>query len=75
MDKIWFIAANTYRESVREKILYNILFIALGLVFFSMFLGDWSIFDRDRMMISLSLSIISLSGLAVAVFLGVGLPR
>ena len=31
MDKILVIAKNTYREAVRDKILYNIVFISLGL--------------------------------------------
>jgi ABC-type transport system involved in multi-copper enzyme maturation permease subunit len=73
MDKILVIAKNTYREAVRDKILYNIVFISLALLLFSIFLGDWAVFDRDHVIKSFALSLMSLSGMALCVFVGIAM--
>jgi ABC-type transport system involved in multi-copper enzyme maturation permease subunit len=69
------IALNTFRESVRDKILYNIVFLAIGLAFFSILLGEWSVFDRAHVIKSTTLSIMSLSGLLISVFVGISLVQ
>ena len=46
LKHIVVIALNTFRESIRDKILYNLFFLAIALVFFSIMLGEWSVFDR-----------------------------
>lgn len=72
---IGIIALNTFRESVRNKILYNIVFLAIALAFFSILLGEWSVFDRAHVIKSTTLSIMSLSGLLISVFVGIGLVQ
>ena len=37
---VGIIALNTFRESVRNKVLYNIVFLAIALAFFSIILGE-----------------------------------
>ncbi len=69
------IALNTFRESIRDKILYNLFFLAIALVFFSIMLGEWSVFDRAHVIKSTTLSIMSLSGLLIAVFVGISLVQ
>ena len=48
LKNISVIAWNTFRESVRDKILYNIVFLTIALAFFSIVLGEWSVFDRGQ---------------------------
>ena len=75
MRRIRIIAANTYRESVRDKILYNIVFLAIGLCIFSILLGQWSVFDRDHVIKSVTLSLMSITGLLISVFVGISLVQ
>lgn len=73
MSKIVLIAKNTYREAIRDKVLHNVVFLALGLLLFSIVLGDWSVFDRAGVVKSFGISISSLSALLLSVFVGIQL--
>ena len=73
MRELWWIALSSFRETVRDKILYTLLFFVLVLVAFSKLLGDWSVFDREVVVTNFSLGVMSLGGLAIAIFIGVGL--
>ena len=73
MSKILLIAQNTYREAIRDKVLHNVVFLALALLLFSIVLGDWSVFDRSGVIKSFGLTISSLSALLLAVFVGIQL--
>lgn len=75
LKNIAIIAWNTFRESVRDKILYNIVFLTIALAFFSIVLGEWSVFDRAHVIKSTTLSIMSLSGLLISVFVGISLVQ
>lgn len=75
LRRILIIAFNTFRESVRDKILYNIVFLALGLSIFSIVLGEWSVFDRAHVIKAITLSLMSLSGLLISVFVGISLVQ
>ncbi|MCQ2101611.1 MAG: ABC transporter permease [Fibrobacter sp.] len=72
---IGVIALNTFRESIRDKILYNIGFLAIALALFSIVLGEWSVFDRSYMIKSVTLSVMSLSGLLISIFVGISLVQ
>jgi Cu-processing system permease protein len=74
-ERIWIIALNTFREAVRDRVLYNILFLAVGLALFSVMLGEWSVFDRTFVIKSVTLTVMSLSGLLISVFAGIGLVQ
>ncbi len=67
------LALNAFRETVRDKILYNLVFFGLGLIAFSLLLGDWSVFAREKIIKDFTLAVMSLFGLLMAVFVGVGL--
>lgn len=75
LERIHIIASNTFREAVRDRVLYNILFLAIGLAAFSVLLGEWSVFDRTYVIKSVSLTVMSLSGLLISVFAGIGLVQ
>lgn len=67
------IAVNTFLETIRNKVLYNILLVAAIALFFSMSFGDLSVFSRAQVIADFGLTTMSITGLLLAVFIGVGL--
>ncbi|MCX7725320.1 MAG: ABC transporter permease subunit [Chitinispirillaceae bacterium] len=67
------IAINTFKETIRNKILYNILLVAVAALVLSLSFGDMSVFSRAQVLIDFGLATMSLTGLLMAVFIGVGL--
>ena len=67
------IAANTFRETVRNKILYVILAFALVVIGLTWFLGDLSMGELSRIVADVGLASIHLFGVVIAVFLGITL--
>ncbi|MBP2675609.1 MAG: putative transport system, permease component [Deltaproteobacteria bacterium] len=67
------IAANTFRETVRNKVLYVILAFALVVIALSWFLADLSLGDFTRIIADVGLACIHLFGVTIAVFLGISL--
>lgn len=72
LRETYLIALNSFREAIRDKILYIVLIVAIFLAAFSVVLGDFSVFDREFVVKSLSVSIMSVCGLAIALFTGIG---
>ncbi len=75
MRETFWIALASFRETVRDKILYTLLFFVLLLLAFSVLLGDWSVFAQKKVITDFSLGVMSLGGLAIAIFIGVGLVQ
>jgi len=73
MFKILAIANNTFREAIRDKILYAILFFALLILFVSMALGEMSLGHALKITKDMGLTSISLFGILIAIFTGVSL--
>jgi len=73
MKTIYHIALNTFNETIRNKILYTILFFAVVVLFLSISFGDLSVFSRIQVMTDFGLAAMSITGLLLAVFIGVGL--
>lgn len=67
------IAQNTLRESLRDKILYNLLFFALLLIGASVLLADLSIAEQAKIITDMGLAAINLVGVLIAIFVGIGL--
>src|ERR1700734_1773791 len=67
------VAINTFREAVRDRVLYNLLFFALVMIAASILVGEISIGISRLVIINLGLSAISIFGLVMAIFIGVGL--
>jgi ABC-type transport system involved in multi-copper enzyme maturation permease subunit len=67
------VAINTFREAVRDRVLYNLIFFALLMMAAAIFVGQISIGIERLVIVNLGLSAISLIGLVMAVFVGVGL--
>jgi ABC-type transport system involved in multi-copper enzyme maturation permease subunit len=72
MRVIWLVALNTFRETVRNKVLYNILLVAAVALLLAMSFGDLSVMSRVQVMSDFGLATMSLTGLLLAVFIGVG---
>ena len=73
MSRILIVARNTFREAVRDRVLYNLVFFALLMIASAVVVGQISMDIETVVMVSLGLSAISLIGLLIAVFTGVGL--
>ena len=72
MRVIWLVAVNTFKETVRNKVLYNILLVAAVALLLAMSFGDLSVMSRVQVMSDFGLATMSLTGLLLAVFIGVG---
>jgi len=70
MSIIFTIAQNTFRETIRNKVLYNILLFVGIIIVLSVSFGEWSVFARVQVMNDFGLATMSLSGLLLAVFIG-----
>ena len=73
MVKILAIAVNTFREAVRDKILYSLLIFALLMIVSSVFLSTLSVGDQIKIIQDMGLSMISIFGTLIAIFVGIGL--
>jgi Cu-processing system permease protein len=73
MKKAWIVATNTFREAVRDRVLYNLVFFALLMMGAAILVGQISIGIEQTVIVSLGLAAISVIGLFIAVFIGVGL--
>jgi len=73
MNRVGVVALNTFREAVRDRVLYSLVFFALVMIAASVLVGEISIGIEETVIISLGLSAISIIGLLIAVFIGVGL--
>ncbi|ABF40574.1 conserved hypothetical protein [Candidatus Koribacter versatilis Ellin345] len=73
INRLCAIAFNTYREAVRDRVLYNLIVFALILTGSSLVFGQISIGVGKIVLVNLSLTAISIFGVVIAVFIGIGL--
>jgi ABC-type transport system involved in multi-copper enzyme maturation permease subunit len=71
--RIWAVAINTFREAIRNKVLYGILVAVVALNFFGIVLGEMSLHEEARVARDVGLAGVSLFGAITAVVLGVSL--
>ena len=67
------IARNTFREAVRDRVLYNLILFALLLIGSAIFIGELSAGQETKIVVDLGLSAMLLFGAFIAIFVGVGL--
>jgi ABC-type transport system involved in multi-copper enzyme maturation permease subunit len=70
---IGVIALNTFRETVRDRVLYNLILFAIILVAASMFVSELSINEESKFIADLGLSAMLVFGGIISIFIGVGL--
>jgi Cu-processing system permease protein len=73
MKRAGIVALNTFREAVRDRVLYSLVFFALLMMAAAILIGQISIGIEESVMVNLGLSAISVIGILIAVFIGVGL--
>jgi ABC-type transport system involved in multi-copper enzyme maturation permease subunit len=71
--RLVYIAFNTFREAVRDRVLYNLIAFALLLSGAAIFVGQISIDIERLVVINLGLTAVSLFGVVIAIFIGIGL--
>ena len=71
--KIAAIALNTFRESVRDRVLYNLILFVLILIGASVFVSELSLDQESEFIMRLGLSLMLVFGAVIAIFIGVGL--
>jgi Cu-processing system permease protein len=71
--RVAHIASNTFREAVRDRVLYNLIAFALLLSGAAILVGQISIEIEKLVVINLGLTAVSLFGVVIAIFIGIGL--
>lgn len=67
------IAKNTFREAVRDRVLYNLVLFVLLIVACAIMLGDLTDGHEARTIVNIGLNAMLLFGVFIAIFVGVGL--
>ena len=72
-SRVFSIAYNTFREAVRDRVLYNLVAFALLMTGAAIFVGQISIDIERLVVVNLGLTAVSLFGIVIAIFIGIGL--
>jgi ABC-type transport system involved in multi-copper enzyme maturation permease subunit len=73
ISRLTAITLNTFREAVRDRVLYNLILFVLLLVASAPLFGQISIGMERLILVNVGLSAISLFGVIIAIFIGIGL--
>jgi ABC-type transport system involved in multi-copper enzyme maturation permease subunit len=73
LSRVSAIARNTFREAVRDRVLYNLVIFVLLLTGGAVFLGELSAAQESKIIVDMGLSAMLLFGVFIAIFVGVGL--
>jgi ABC-type transport system involved in multi-copper enzyme maturation permease subunit len=71
MSRVWALAVNTFREAVRDRVLYSILFFAIGVLALSLAIDDITIGDQAKVVRSVAQGAVDVFASIIAMFLGV----
>ena len=71
--KVLSIALNTFRENLRDKLLYNLLVFALLMIGSSLLLMRLTLGEFHRLLLDVGLGSINIFGVLIAIFVGIGL--
>ena len=73
LNRIATIALHTFKEAVRDKVLYNLIIFAFLMIGSAILFSTISVGIQQIIVIDLGLSSISVFGLIMAIFIGIGL--
>lgn len=73
LNRILIIATNTFREAVRDRVLYNLVLFVFLLTASAIFLGELTSGQEARTIVNLGLSATLLFGTFISIFVGVSL--
>lgn len=71
MSALNVIAQNTFKETVRNRVMFNILLFAVGMVLVIMVISNWTMDQQAKILKDFGLAAISIFGLLIALFVGV----
>jgi len=72
-SRIAHVAFNTFREAIRDRVLYNLIAFAVLLSGAAILVGQISIDIERLVVVNLGLTAVSLFGVVIAIFIGIGL--
>jgi len=70
MFRAYAIALNTFREAVRDRVLYGVLGCAVMVLLFALALAELSLGEEERVVADIGFASISLFSVVIAIFLG-----
>ncbi|MGE0527153.1 MAG: ABC transporter permease [Bdellovibrionales bacterium] len=70
MRPVWVLAKNTYKEVIRDRILYALVLFAILLIGLSLALGQLTFAEQARISANFGLSAIHLCAVVLAIFVG-----
>ncbi len=70
MHAIWVIGKNTFREIIRDRILYGLLVFAVILLGLSLAMGQLSFTEQARISVDFGFAAMSLSAIIISIFVG-----
>ncbi|MFM7426338.1 MAG: ABC transporter permease, partial [Elainella sp.] len=73
LGRTWVIAKNVFREVIRDRVLYLILFYGATLAAATQLLPQIAANTQDKILLDLGIAAIGILGLLIAVFVGTGL--
>lgn len=73
VQRIYSIAKNTFREAIRDKVLYNLVLFVILITASAILLGDLTDGQEARTIVNIGLNAMLLFGVFIAIFVGVGL--
>ena len=73
LTRVWVVAQNTFREAVRDKLLYNLLLFAAAMIASSVVLAKLHIGYDERIYRDVGLGAIAFFGVLIAIFVGINL--
>lgn len=73
MSRLFAVAANTFRETVRERALYNLVLFAVVMTLCGLLIGQLSIRQEEKIVKDIGLGAMDVFGTLIAIFIGVGL--
>jgi ABC-type transport system involved in multi-copper enzyme maturation permease subunit len=73
LSRLFSIASNTFREAVRDRVLYNLVLFVLFITASAIFLSDLTAGQEARTIVNLGLGACLLFGAFISIFVGVSL--
>lgn len=73
ISRVITVARNTFREAVRDRVLYNLVFFVLLITAAAVVLGDLTAGFEARVIVNMGLSAALVFGAFISIFVGVGL--
>lgn len=71
--KLWALILNTVRESLRDRLLVNLLVFGLIMIGSSLLLSRLTLGERTKIVLDVGLASMNLFGVLIAIFVGIGL--